>query len=128
MCNEWFLCNERLKSENHCFLCVTFFCVQRVDVAETDQDLEDTGLARPKASHSGQAEEEEPPYEEQDTEKLMESVQSVKPKEVQAAEGGGGGGSLTADLHSKRQFIFVTYIPTQTNYFSLNTKPNVFSI
>ena len=46
----------------------------------------------------------------EDQEKLLESLQSVKPKQVEAT--GGGGGSLTQDLHSEKFFyLYIFFFP-----------------
>ena len=114
------LCNARLKSGNCSFCLCNDFFVQRVDVAETDKDLEDTGLSRPKASVEVQPQEDPPAPDpdEQDTEQLMESVQSVRPKAVEAV-----GGSLTEDLHSKKQFLYLQMvIPNHRPVIALKIK------
>ena len=70
--------------------------MQQADVNETNKDLEGTGLTRPKG-----AENPEPPspQEEADTEKIMESAQSVRPKETSAG--------LTAELHSEKNTLLI---------------------
>ena len=71
--------------------------MQRADVSETDKDLEGTGLTRPTG-----AEDPPPPpspEEEADTEEILESAQSVRPKETSAG--------LTAELHSEKNTLLI---------------------
>ena len=69
--------------------------MQRADVSETDKDLEGTGLSRPKGAEDPPP---PPPQEEADTEEILESAQSVRPKETSAG--------LTAELHSEKNTTF----------------------
>ena len=69
--------------------------MQRADVSETDKDLEGTGLTRPKGAEDPPP----PPQEEADTEEILESAQSVMPKETSAG--------LTAELHSEKNTLLI---------------------
>ena len=99
-------CNARLKCG---FCCNDSFLLQRADVKETDRDLEGTGLSRPKRSKKATDEPTEPPEKPSDepppsgdksldTEELMDSAQSVKPKERS---------TLYEDLHGQSNFFFL---------------------
>ena len=74
--------------------------MQRADVTETDKDLEGTGLSRPKRGKHGPPEQPpEPPGDSSlDTEELMESAQSVRPKQKS---------TLYEDLHGQNNLYFL---------------------
>ena len=71
--------------------------MQRADVSETDKDLEGTGLTRPTGAEDPPP--PPPPEEEADTEEILESAQSVRPKETSAG--------LTAELHSEKNTLVI---------------------
>ena len=72
--------------------------MQRADVSETDKDLEGTGLTRPTGAEDPPPP-PPPPEEEADTEEILESAQSVRPKETSAG--------LTAELHSEKNTLSI---------------------
>ena len=73
--------------------------MQRADVSETDKDLEGTGLTRPTGAEDPPPPPPPPPQEEADTEEILESAQSVRPKETSAG--------LTAELHSEKNTLLI---------------------
>ena len=81
-----------VKTEKNNILMQQAFFVQLTEVAETDHDLEGTGLSKPKKTTSSQP--EKPPdtgeaaadVEGLDPEELMDSTKSVKPKQVSMVE------------------------------------------
>ena len=94
MCNERLFVQCAVKTEI-CFSMQLTFFVQHAEVAETDRDLEGTGLSRPKKATSSHP--DKPPdtgeaadVEGLDPEELMESAKSVQPKQI----------SMVEELHS----------------------------
>ena len=75
--------------------------MQHADVTETNRDLEGTGLSRPKrtkTSHPPEKSADEPSGDKSlDTEEMMDSAQSVRPKEKS---------TLYEDLADQKNFFF----------------------
>ena len=90
---------------NCCFCCNDTFYLQRADITKTDQDLEGTGLSRPKrskTSHPPEKSADEPSGGKSlDTEEMMDSAQSVRPKEKS---------TLDEDLAGQKFFLNVIHV------------------